>query len=47
MYTKAEIVLELLKTLNQGQSGYIENRVEHAIKQYEQLVEAGIIKEEE
>ena len=40
--TKFEIIFELLKAMNQGDSGYINERVGDAIKQYEQLVEKDI-----
>ena len=43
--TKEEIIYELLLSLNNGDSGYIDRRVDYAIQQYEQLVKAGIIKE--
>lgn len=45
MFTKEELILELLLSLNKGNSGYITDRVSHVIFQYEKLVEAGIIKE--
>ena len=45
--TKFEIIFELLKAMNRGDSGYINERVSDAIKQYEQLVEKGIYKETE
>lgn len=45
--TKAEIILQLVSSLNAGNSGYINERVDYAVHQYEQLVERGIIKEEE
>ena len=35
--TKEEIIFELLLSLNKGDGGYIEDRVDHAIKQYKQL----------
>lgn len=46
MMTKEEIVLQLVCSLNAGNSGYICERVHHAIGQYAQLVEKGIIKED-
>lgn len=45
--TKAEIILQLVCSLNAGDSGYINDRVGYAVRQYEQLVDRGIIKEEE
>ena len=45
--TKAEIILDLVISLNTGDSGYINDRVPSAIYQYQQLVNAGIIEEEE
>lgn len=46
MDTKAKIIFDLVLSLNKGNSGYIDDRVAHAIYQYDQLVRAGIIKEE-
>lgn len=43
--TKEEIIYEILLSLNKGGRGYVEDRVEDAIEQYEELVEEGIIKE--
>jgi hypothetical protein len=43
---KATVILELLKSLNAGSSGYVQDRVNYAIMQYNELVEKGIIKEE-
>lgn len=40
---KVQIVLELVKSLNQGNTGYSNDRVDMAIKQYNQLVDAGLI----
>ena len=37
--TKEEIIFELLLSLNRRDSGYIVDRVNHAIKQYQQLEE--------
>lgn len=37
------ILLEILKSLNQGNSGYATDRVDLAVKQYNQLVEIGAI----
>lgn len=45
--TKGEIILQLVCSLNTGDSGYINDRVGYAVHQYEQMVERGIIKEEE
>lgn len=46
MDTKAKIILDLLLSLNKGDTCSVDVRVRCAIKQYEQLVEAGIITEE-
>ena len=45
MDTKAKIILDLVLSLNRGNSYSIDKRVEAAIKQYDQLVKAGIIEE--
>ena len=45
--TKQEIILQLVLSLNHGNSGSAYDRVSYAITQYERLVAAGIIKEEE
>ena len=45
--TKAEIILQLVLSLNRGDSGGAYDRVSYAIAQYDRLVAAGIIKEEE
>ena len=45
--TKAEVILELLLSLNRSGSGYINERVRYACDQYNTLVERGIIEEEE
>lgn len=45
--TKEEIILQLVLSLNRGDSGEIWDRVLHAERQYELLVKRGIIKEEE
>ena len=45
--TKEEIILQLVLSLNRGNSGGAYDRVGYAVRQYEQLVERGIIKEEE
>lgn len=44
--TKAEIILELVLSLNKGDSYYINQRVGVAVEQYNKLVDLGIIKEE-
>jgi hypothetical protein len=44
--TKEEIIFELLKSLNQGNSGYVDGRIDKAIEQYDDLVSEGIIVEE-
>lgn len=43
---KEEIIIELVKSLNMGSSGYREDRVHNAIAQYNQLIDRGIIKGE-
>lgn len=45
--TKVEVILDLVMSLNRGNSDYINDRVPTAIYQYQQLVNAGIIEEEE
>lgn len=45
MDIRAEIILALLNSLNRGDSCSVDHRVAFAIKQYEQLVAAGVIKE--
>ena len=47
MDTKAKIILDLVLSLNKGNSGYIDERVRYAIEQYDKLVRAGIIVEED
>lgn len=47
MNNKEEIILKLLASLNAGNSGYVQERVRYAIAQYNELVEKGIIKEED
>lgn len=42
--TKEEIIYELLISLNRGNSGYVGERVQNAIDQYQKLVRAEIIK---
>ena len=44
---KEDIILTLLTSLNAGNSGYVQERVRYAIAQYNELVEKGIIKEED
>ena len=44
--TKADIILDLIMSLNKGDSGPIEHRVKWALDQYDKLVKLGIIKEE-
>jgi hypothetical protein len=46
MDTKAKIIIELVCSLNKGDCGYVDRRVEWAIDQYNTLVDKGIIKEE-
>ena len=45
--TKAEIILQLVLSLNRGDSRSAELRVGMAEHQYNQMVERGIIKEDE
>ena len=47
MDTKAKIILDLVLSLNAGDSYYVDQRVNVAIEQYEELVKKGIIKEVE
>lgn len=47
MDTKAKIILDLVLSLNAGDSYYVDERVNVAIEQYEKLVKAGIIEEVE
>ena len=44
--TKTEIIFDLVLSMNRGNSGYIYERVDNAIKQYTDLLRLGIIKEE-
>ena len=44
--TKQEIILQLVLSLNRGDTGGAYDRVSYAIAQYDRLVAAGIIKEE-
>jgi len=46
MKTREDIIYEILISLNQGNSGDINNRIQYAIEQYEELVSEGIIKED-
>lgn len=41
--SKAEIILELVKSLNMGNTGYADKRVATAEEQYRQLEEKGYI----
>lgn len=43
--TKEEIILQLVLSLNRGNSGGVFDRVRYAIDQYEELVKYGVIKE--
>lgn len=45
--TRAEVILELVVSMNRGNSDYVNDRVASAIYQYQQLVNAGIIEEED
>jgi hypothetical protein len=47
MDTKAKIILDLVLSLNVSNSGYICDRVDHVVSQYDQMVMAGIITEED
>ena len=44
--TKEEIILQLVLSLNRGNSGGAYDRVGYAVAQYDRLVTYGIIKEE-
>ena len=44
--TKADIILDLVLSLNRGDSLGVESRVEWAERQYNDMVARGIIKEE-
>ena len=35
--TKDQIIYELLLSLNEGNCGYVDSRVDYAVQQYEQL----------
>ena len=43
--SKADIIIDLVMSLNRGNCGTIADRSSYAIEQYRRLVEAGIIKE--
>ena len=45
--TKADIILDLVLSLNRGNCGAIADRPSYAIEQYRRLVYAGVIIEEE
>jgi hypothetical protein len=45
--TKAEVILDLVMSMNRGNSGYIDERIRYACEQYDALVKAGIIEEED
>lgn len=44
--TKEEIILQLVLSLNRGNSGGAYDRVSYAVAQYDRLVAYGIIKED-
>ena len=44
--TKADIILDLVLSLNRGNSGGVYDRVDFAVKQYESLVRHGVIQED-
>ena len=44
--TKVDIILDLVLSLNRGNSLSVEDRVHYAEKQYNDMVRRGIIKEE-
>ena len=44
--TKEETILQLVLSLNRGDTGGVYDRVSFAIAQYDRLVAAGIIKED-
>ena len=44
--TKADIILDLLMSLNRGDCGTIADRPYYAIEQYNRLVKSGVIAEE-
>ena len=43
--SKAQIILDLVLSLNKGNSGYVDDRVSCAIEQYDTLVRKGIIED--
>ena len=43
--TREEIIYELVLSLNNGDCSYIGDRVEIAIRQYDEFVRCGVIKE--
>ena len=45
--TKADVILELVMSLNKGNSGYVDERARYAREQYDALVKNGIIEEVE
>ena len=45
--TRAEVILELVISMNRGNCGYINERVRYACEQYNELVKRSIIEEEE
>lgn len=45
--TKEEIILKLVCSLNTGSCGYVDDRVRWAIDQYNQMVKAGVVTEED
>lgn len=42
--TKNQIIYELLLSLNEGNVGYVDSRVDYAVQQYEQLRQKGIVR---
>lgn len=42
--TKDQIIYELLLSLNEGNCGYVDSRVDYAVQQYEQLRKKGIVR---
>lgn len=45
--TNEEVMLRLVCSLNASDSGYIQDRVKHAMMQYNELIQRGVIKEAE
>ena len=43
--TREEIIYELVLSLNKGNCGYSGDRVDMAIRQYDEFVRCGVIKE--